>query len=99
MLDQVLELFDIVPDDDLDLMRPGQTLHELTARVLSGSGPSWRHASRTSSWSTATPPPASRPPWPPSIPGFQSDMSRPDCAPAISPRRFQRKPTGSWPMH
>lgn len=39
MLDQVLELFDIVPDDDLDLMRPGQTLHELTARVLIGLKP------------------------------------------------------------
>jgi UDP-N-acetylglucosamine 2-epimerase (non-hydrolysing) len=39
MLDQVLELFDIVPDDDLDLMRPGQTLHELTARVLIGLRP------------------------------------------------------------
>lgn len=39
MLDQVLELFEIVPDDDLDLMRPGQTLHELTARVLIGLRP------------------------------------------------------------
>jgi UDP-N-acetylglucosamine 2-epimerase (non-hydrolysing) len=39
MLDQVLDLFDIVPDDDLDLMRPGQTLHELTARVLIGLRP------------------------------------------------------------
>ncbi|MFT5684847.1 MAG: UDP-N-acetylglucosamine 2-epimerase (non-hydrolyzing) [Myxococcota bacterium] len=39
MLDQVLDLFDIVPDDDLDLMRPGQTLHELTARVLIGLKP------------------------------------------------------------
>jgi len=34
MLDQVLEIFDIEPDVDLDLMRPGQTLPELTARVL-----------------------------------------------------------------
>ena len=34
MLDQVLGLFDIAPDHDLDLMRPGQNLHELTARVL-----------------------------------------------------------------
>ena len=36
MLDQVLELFGIQPDVDLDLMRPGQTLPELTARVLTG---------------------------------------------------------------
>lgn len=34
MLDQVLELFGIVPDYDLDLMRPGQTLSGLTARVF-----------------------------------------------------------------
>ena len=34
MLDQVLKLFGIAPDIDLDLMRPGQTLPELTARVI-----------------------------------------------------------------
>ncbi len=34
MLDQVLTLFDIQPDHDLDLMRPGQTLSGLTARIL-----------------------------------------------------------------
>lgn len=36
MLDQVLGLFDLKPDIDLDLMRPDQTLPELTSRVLSG---------------------------------------------------------------
>lgn len=36
MLDQVLDLFELVPDLDLDLMRPGQTLPELTARALTG---------------------------------------------------------------
>lgn len=35
MLDQVLELFDIVPDIDLDLMRPGQSLTDVTTDVLS----------------------------------------------------------------
>ncbi|MCG9625992.1 UDP-N-acetylglucosamine 2-epimerase (non-hydrolyzing) [Vibrio mediterranei] len=34
MLDQVLELFEIKPDFDLDLMRPGQTLNDVTARIL-----------------------------------------------------------------
>ena len=34
MLDQVLNLFDIVPDYDLDLMRPNQSLAALTARVF-----------------------------------------------------------------
>ncbi|MBN3804560.1 UDP-N-acetylglucosamine 2-epimerase (non-hydrolyzing) [Paraburkholderia sp. Ac-20336] len=39
MLDQVLELFEIVPDYDLDVMRPGQTLSELTGIILSKLGP------------------------------------------------------------
>ncbi|MBI3942711.1 MAG: UDP-N-acetylglucosamine 2-epimerase (non-hydrolyzing) [Chloroflexi bacterium] len=34
MLDQVLSIFRIAPDIDLDLMRPGQGLPDLTARVL-----------------------------------------------------------------
>lgn len=34
MLDQVLEAFDIVPDVDLDIMLPGQSLPELTSRLL-----------------------------------------------------------------
>lgn len=34
MLDQVLGLFEIVPDIDLDLMKPNQTLSELTAKVI-----------------------------------------------------------------
>jgi len=36
MLDQVLQLFEIVPDFDLDLMRQGQNLADLTASVLTG---------------------------------------------------------------
>ena len=36
MLDQVLELFEIRPDFDLNLMLPNQTLASLTARVLTG---------------------------------------------------------------
>lgn len=35
MLDQVLDLFQIVPDIDLNLMRPGQSLSELTSRIIS----------------------------------------------------------------
>lgn len=34
MLDQVLALFGIVPDVDLDIMRPNQSLPDLTARLL-----------------------------------------------------------------
>jgi len=38
MLDQVLDLFGLVPDVDLDLMQPGQSLNDLTARVLTRMG-------------------------------------------------------------
>ena len=36
MLDQVLQLFDIRPDYDLNLMRPGQSLSDITGAVLTG---------------------------------------------------------------
>ncbi|NLZ27555.1 MAG: UDP-N-acetylglucosamine 2-epimerase (non-hydrolyzing), partial [Firmicutes bacterium] len=36
MLEQVLECFQVVPDHDLALMRSGQTLTDLTRRVLGG---------------------------------------------------------------
>jgi UDP-N-acetylglucosamine 2-epimerase (non-hydrolysing) len=39
MLDQVLELFDITPDVDLDLMRADQSLAELTAAVFTHLDP------------------------------------------------------------
>ena len=39
MLDQVLDLFEIKPDIDLDLMRDAQTLSELTARVFTALDP------------------------------------------------------------
>lgn len=38
MLDQVLSIAGIVPDHDLDVMTPGQTLDALTARLLTGLG-------------------------------------------------------------
>jgi len=36
MLDQVLDLFEIVPDYDLNIMKQGQDLYDVTARVLLG---------------------------------------------------------------
>ena len=36
MLDQVLRLFEITPDYDLNIMRQGQDLYDVTARVLIG---------------------------------------------------------------
>lgn len=38
MLDQALELFGIVPNTDLDLMRPNQSLSQPHAAVLGGMG-------------------------------------------------------------
>ena len=39
MLDQVLELFEIKPDFDLDIMKPGQTLNEVATSILLGLKP------------------------------------------------------------
>ena len=39
MLDQVLDLFAIEPAHDLDIMRPGQNLFNITGRALAGLGP------------------------------------------------------------
>ena len=36
MLDQVLTIFDIQPDYDLNIMKQGQDLYDVTARVLTG---------------------------------------------------------------
>lgn len=36
MLDQVLRVFDVRPDVDLDIMRPGQTLTDVSTRALNG---------------------------------------------------------------
>lgn len=39
MLDQVLEFFEIEPDFDLDLMKPGQNLYSLTSAIISSLQP------------------------------------------------------------
>ena len=36
MLDQVLQIFDVKPDYDLNIMKQGQDLYDVTARVLIG---------------------------------------------------------------
>ncbi len=36
MLDQVLDLFDITPHHDLNIMKPGQDLYDVTSRILTG---------------------------------------------------------------
>ena len=39
MLDQVLDLFEIEPDFDLNIMKPGQTLNDVTTAILIGLKP------------------------------------------------------------
>ena len=39
MLDQVLDFFEIIPDFDLDLMRPNQNLYSLTATIIENMKP------------------------------------------------------------
>ncbi len=39
MLDQVMDFFDIIPDFDLDLMKPNQNLYGLTADIITGMKP------------------------------------------------------------
>ncbi len=39
MLDQVLQLFEIVPDHDLNIMKPGQDLFDITCNILAGLKP------------------------------------------------------------
>ena len=36
MLDQVLNIFEITPDYDLNIMKQGQDLYDITSRVLTG---------------------------------------------------------------
>ena len=36
MLDQVLKIFEVIPDFDLNIMKQGQDLYDVTARVLTG---------------------------------------------------------------
>ena len=36
MLDQVLDIFNVTPDADLDVMRPNQDLYDITSSVLNG---------------------------------------------------------------
>ena len=36
MLDQMLEVFDIHPDHDLNIMQPGQDLYDVSSRILLG---------------------------------------------------------------
>ena len=91
MLAQFLELFELQPDWNLDVMRPDQDLAYLTGAVLSGVGgvlDRWRpervivQGDTTSTFAGRSPPSITRSRW---------RMSKPACAPATSMRRGRRR--------
>ena len=92
MLDQVLELFELEPDFDLNIMRPAQTLTDVTTAILQGMKDifvDYRpdvilvHGDTATTFATTLA-------WP-TITRFQWLTSRLDCVPVISilpgPRR------------
>lgn len=54
MLDQVLHLFEIQPTYDLNIMRQGQDLYDVTSRVLTGMRDVLKKAQPTSFWYMVT---------------------------------------------
>jgi len=62
MLDQVLTIFDIKPDYDLNIMRQGQDLYDVTARVLTGMRDVLKVV-RMWFWYMAIQPPPRQQPW------------------------------------
>lgn len=98
MLDQVLTLFSIVPDYDLNIMKPGQGLTEITCRILQELKPileSFKpdvvlvHGDTTTT--VATSPPRS-------ISVSLLAMSKRDCVPAIFIPRGRKRPTVRSPV-
>ncbi len=101
MLDQVIKLFDIVPDVDLDMLRPRQTLPGMTQHLLAEVGPLLRRyrpdimlvqGDTTTAFTAA-------------LAAFYEHTpvatSRRACVPATSGRRTRRRPTAGssprWP--
>ena len=56
MLDQVLQIFDIKPNYDLNIMKQGQDLYDVTARVLTGMRDVLNKAKPDVYWCTVTQP-------------------------------------------
>jgi hypothetical protein len=91
MLAQILELFDLQPDWNLELMRPNQDLAYITGAALSGSAESSTLFGPIGSSSRAIPPRPLLGHWPPSITEFRSRMSKLACARTIFTRRGPKR--------
>lgn len=98
MLDQVLTLFSIVPDYDLNIMKPGQGLTEITCRILQELKPileSFKPDVVLVHGDTTT---TVRPAWPRSISVSPLVILKRVCVPAISIPRGRKRPTVRSPV-
>lgn len=95
MLDQVVDLFHLPVDYDLDIMKSGQSLYDITARVLRGledvlkkEKPDYVlvHGDTTTTFTAALAAFISR---------SRSVMSKQACVPETCFRPFRKKPTVS----
>jgi len=91
MLNQVLQLFGIVPDFDLSLMMSNQTLNTLSARALGALDAVLEELRPTGCWCTAIPPRQWRPRFPHFTVAFRSGMSRLGFGPTTSRDRGLKK--------
>ena len=91
MLDDVLQLFAIQPDYDLDIMEARQSLYTITSKCLLGMEESFPGKSRTWFWSMGTRPPPFPGRWQPFIRKLRWATWRRACGPGtntpLSPRR------------
>ena len=80
MLDQVLDIFDIKPDYDLNIMKTGQDLYDVTTRVLLGMRMCCKKCNPTLCWymEISRPPPLR--PWRLFISKYPWDMWKQDFA-------------------
>ena len=91
MIHQVFRLFSILPELDLDVMQPGQTLSDLTARVLSGMDGIMRDHKPDRCLFMATLQRRSRRASLRITTKYRWAMSKRDCAPATSMRRGPKR--------
>ena len=78
MLDAVLDVFEVEPDYDLQIMKQSQTLFNVTTAVLNGLRPIISRVNRLPFWFMAIPPPRLLQPWPVSIWECRSGMLKLD---------------------
>ena len=91
MLDQVLQAFEIEPDYDLDIMQQGQTLSDITSRVLNGLEDIMKTEKPDIVWCMEIQRRRLRALWPPIISKFLLGMWKLGCGPIKNIRLIRRK--------